>query len=610
MSSNRPFTVLDGRGAEVQVQTGTAPVKSITPDSKGVNANVEFRHDNLKFKVSGWIPMKEPVFKKLESSLANGSEVEYRLESQRRHNIAADIPFEELSKDALNTVRKLLVYVDGDYTSEAVTLAENDPFSSGRVRQQPGQRFGGHDEEPLLAGGLDPVTALATLRNVVENKTFDQDVVAALVAQALLAGLSAEEIWGVTAGKDRRITESNRDEVRPSFSPESPSWSEFNKDGRPNLGSLTVQAGVGVEKFVRAAGAGRADIDQVRIFSDLILAIADRVQEGAYGTGFRVSRGSSSHSLIRSLVYDTITEQNLPIPFSQNIDVVKGWVARVGSTVRERFNTAISIADTRHKFTDIYAEYQGAQNAPVTGRGQSEESTVQQARPEAKPQTPAEQPHADPEPQRPRESQSPNEQRSRDWADLPEKAAGEESTASETPEVEPEAVESSSQPQNASEPVKAPEQTPATADEAPRPAAFGIAGLSVGVPSSAKTAPARKPVYEVDEADESDVASDLAAEDEDLEFYDQQDIAEAVESGASDGQPSLPETRQALVKLVRQANITDNSQVTALLRHTFGLEYDNSANIPNDLLQEFIDHYATYGPDNFRAVAQKAAESQ
>lgn len=573
MSSNRPFTVLDGRGAEVQVQTGTAPVKSITPDSKGVNANVEFRHDNLKFKVSGWIPMKEPVFKKLEDSLANGNEVEYRLESQRRHNIAADISFEELSKDALNTVRKLLVYVDGDYTSEAVTLSENDPFSSGRVRQQPGQRFGGHDEEPLLAGSIDPATALTTLRNVVENKTFDQDVIAALTAQALLAGVSPEEIWSVVAGKDRRITENDRGDVRASFSPESPSWSEFNKDGRPNLGSLNVQAGVGVEKFVRTAGI-HEDANQIRIFSSLILAIADRVQEGAYGSGFRVSRGSSSHSLIRGLIYDTISEHNLPIPFNQSLDVIKGWVARVGSTVRERFNTSISIADTRQKFTDIYAEYE----SNVLGEGAATATPQVEA---AQPQPAA----AQPEPAK----------------SMPE--AIEETTEEVAPSAQPQAAVVEPQPE-AEPAAEAVEAAPAPAE---KPNAFGIAGLSVGVPSSAKVAPARQPVYEVDEP--AQVAA-VDEDEEDLEIFEQQDIDEALASGDSDGEPSTPDTRQSLVKLVKQAGITDNAQVTALLRYTFGAAHESTSSIPNDLLQAFVDHYATYGPDNFRAVAQKVAEGQ
>lgn len=601
MHSNRPFIVKDGRGAEVQVQTGTAVVKSITPDAKGNNANVEFNFDGmLKHKVAAWIPMSEPLFKQLEESLANGTEINYRLESQRRPNIPADTTFEELRKDATNTIRKLLVGVNGEYTGEAVTLAENDPMSSDRVRQQPGQRFGGEHDEPLLAGSVDPSTALSTLRAVVENKSFDQGVIDALIAQALLAGVSEEEIWTAAAGKDRR-TDERRESVRPSFSPESPSWSEFNKDGRPNLGSLGIQAGVGVEKFVRSQLGANAPEQQIRIFCDLILAIADRVQEGAYGQGFRPDRSASSHSIIRGLIYDTVSELGHPLPQGRNLDAVKAWVATVGATVRDRFNVALNIADTRRKFTEIYADFTG--DSPQQQAARPTPVQVQSPAPTAA------------EPQRPRESQSPNEKRSNDWADLPAasepKTIGEvieenTETATEEPESAPEAVESSSQPQSRPAPVEPAEQAPAAADEAPKPAAFGIAGLTVGVPATAKTAPARQPSYDVDEPANGSTDDEVELGD-DLEVYEPVDVAEAVAAEDSDGEPAQQATRNALAKLVKQAGIVDNSKVTALLRWTFGEDFQNSADVPDDLLSNMVDQYVMAGPENFKAVVDRIA---
>lgn len=583
--STPPFITQDGSGTEVQVSTGYYAVESITPDAKGINAKVKFkRPEHLRFDISAWIPMKEPVFKKLEASMANDTPVSFRIESQRRPTVSRDIPYEELKKDAGANLRSLLVYVDGEYTSEHVTLEENDPFSNGRVVQRPGQRFGGDGDEPLLAGSVDPRTALDTLRRVVENKSFNPDVIAALTAQALLAGVSEEEIFAASAGVDRRITE-QPDTVRPSFSPESPSWSEFNKDGRPNLGSLTVQAGVGVEKFVRSQANGQ-DENAVRVFSDLILAIADRVQEGAYGTGFRVDRGSSSHSTIRGLIYDTIGEQGVKIPFGRDLDAVKRWVAQVGSTVRTRFTTAISIAEARHKFTDIYADY--AQS--VLGGVPAQVATAPAVQPQVA-NRPAEK-EAAPAPERSRESQSPNEQRARDWSDLGSAPAGSgnDGGAAEQPP--------------AAEPVAAPETTAAPIS------AYGIAGLSVGVPTGAKTVE-RAPDYGVDEVpvEQADAGDSAGAESETegSEPFEQTDVAALLADGDIDATPATEETLKALSRFVNQAEIPEAEQhkVGDLLRWTFGDSYAKAKSVPDQLLDEFVNYYVMTGTENFKAVLDR-----
>lgn len=152
-------------------------------------------------------------------------------------------------------------------------------------------------------------------------------------------------------------------------------------------------------------------------------------------------------------------------------------------------------------------------------------------------------------------------------------------------------------------PVSTPvEQTPAPVETAPEPAPEAVEEPTYDAP----------PVESVPEPEaETHIvveASTIATTVDTNSFYPMQTLTEEQVEGE---EKATVATLKSLAKLFEGSGFNlkdqaDMSRVAELLGMTFGAEYSNPRNIPNDLLEDFIDHYESYGVDVLHAAISYA----
>lgn len=240
----------EGVRAEVNVQKNTGKIsKILTQEDKGV-ADVHFSVEGLKFAVHGWVSTDAEIFELAKTAKANDEEVSFRIETQRHQKIARDIPMSELRANteiARESVKTLLVGINGILSNEAVTNPAEDPKSTnGRYVA------GDEDIAPRPTGNansaaVDSASMLANFEKALKE-SIRPSVLDAMSAQLILAGVDPEVVNKTAAGVTKRDTE--QPPVQSAFATEAPSWKDYNSDGRANLGSATIAASVGVETLL------------------------------------------------------------------------------------------------------------------------------------------------------------------------------------------------------------------------------------------------------------------------------------------------------------------------------------------------------------------------
>lgn len=356
------FTTYDGLDlnnirAEVYVQKGEGLVTEIKESNKGT-ADVSFKVGNLKFPVHGWVNMDTAIFEEAKKAHETQQTVAFRIESQRKSGVDRTTPIQQLRENMTSAKKNIITILAGlnnVMSSEAVTLSEEDPEPTkmGRVKAQSGT------PKPVIASSgqaIDVNTLLSTLNSIIEQNLFTPDVVSNLVAQALSAGATVEQVRSAVYSKDREDNSFQAKTSPPSFSVEAPSWKGYNSDGRSNLGHATVLASAGVETYVRHYLNNNTTLDfndgrysdAVQYFSILLLSVADKIQSLLYGSGFRPDRAASSHVKIRGIIFDTV-DNYYSIPFSSNNTLtsedVEQWVKNVGNLAYQRYKTIIQLTN-------------------------------------------------------------------------------------------------------------------------------------------------------------------------------------------------------------------------------------------------------------------------
>lgn len=354
-------TDANGIRAEVYVQTGEGVITQIKENANGTS-DVHFTVDNLKFPVHGWIGQDNPVYDVVKKAKESGDKVAFRIEGQRKNNVERDIPISDLRAD-MKTARdktiSILASVNGIVSDEAVTNPDEDPASTyGRIKATGTDKTKATSGTAFVAG-----SALQTLRDIAQEESVTNDIIAAIAAQALLQGHTSKEVLEAISGPDRK--DDSKPELKSSFSVEAPSWKAYNSDGRQNLGTSSIAAGVGAEQYVRSHMAKTVDPnvtqlpefnDAVIYFAKIILGISDKIQASAYGNGFRADRSVASHARVRGIVYDTITEFfNLPVTPSLEIseEATAEWIKNVGKLSYTRFKNSIAIANDNTPLDEI-----------------------------------------------------------------------------------------------------------------------------------------------------------------------------------------------------------------------------------------------------------------
>lgn len=397
------FTSLDGTDengvrAEVYVQTNKGTVKEIKENTAKEVADVHFSVENLKFPIHGWVRTDEPIYELIKTAQASGEEVTFRIESQRKKGVNRETPMADLRVDsntARDNVKTILVGINGVLSSEALTSPQQDPKSaSGRyvATEDDAKPSNGGSSTGTVSINIEEV--LDSLKAAASNPQVRPTVLDALAAQALFHGATVDQVNEALVGNDKRDASVPNEAPRAAFSQEAPSWKKYNSDGRLNLGSAEVAAGVGIEaliyKQLNLSGLLNADNvnEVIEYFSDLIFTISDRVQIATYGDGFRADRAASSHVRIRGIVYDTIDKTyNLPVSINGNLIVANGgqaaltsWLTSVGKESIARFSRAIRSSQEIKTFNQVVPPASlvgGSSSAPAQARPEAPVSAVE-----------------------------------------------------------------------------------------------------------------------------------------------------------------------------------------------------------------------------------------
>lgn len=545
----------NGNRAEVFVQSNKGTIKEIKANEAKQVADVHFAVDKLKFPIHGWVRMDDPIYEQVKEIQASNKEVTFRIETQRKPNVDRSIPMSELretASKAMETVKVLLVGVDDKYSDEMVTFIKEDPsFTGGRYVAGESDMTSGSTDKNSSVPTIDAESGIGTLRKLAATPSVRSSILEGIASQLLLQGADIDEINNALAGPDKRDNE--KPEPRSNFAMEAPAWKEYNSDGRLNLGSSIVTAGVGIETLINDRVQSRIEEEKVEVLTNrdelvdyylnITFAICDRIQIACYGEGFRPDRGAGSHVRIRGIVYELIKKEH-PIPFNINFEgkakayiddsEYNQWVKTVGTEGIKRFARAIEASTRSAGFKyprPASLNANGGQPTTVTVTTgsvptQSNVEPVQEAT-----TAPVSAPDPEPVPEPIQEAQ----------------VVTEAPTVAETPELDPANTE-------------------------------------------------KEPVVVSTEVDTSLFYQNLITP----------DLVEGEELATSE---TLDRFKTTLSELgLNIADKAEQARIAKLLAYSFGSGYSNARKIPDFMLEEFIDHYESAGAETLDQAIREAVK--
>jgi hypothetical protein len=545
----------NGVQAEVRVQSNSGVVHEIRVNDNGNVADVYFKTPGLKHPIHGWIGVHEPVYEATVKAKETGETVTYRIESQRKNKVDRTLPYFTIAPNmevAKENIRTILVGVNGILSSEAVTNPSKDPA--------PGGRYVDTDDASTPSQGASTPSGdlMARWKVVASSPDIHQNVLDAMVAQLVLAGYDISEVYADIAGSDKK--DFTQPAERKAFSYEAPAYKMFNSDGRDNLGSSIVAAGVGIETLVHSkltanvpadatpvddAGNLLVNIDDnVTYFTEMLFSISDLIQARAYGEGFQVDRSAGSHTRIRGIIYDLVKSNGFPVIYTKTLEgyvasttaeLVNGWIAVVGREGLKRFTRAIVASQSR-----------------------------------------------------------------RGWGSpLPESMLTEKDRATRAGIVSTYAPAAQSEPTVVPKPAEAVTPEPVSVETKVETIVETPAVVSTSVPQSVITELA--PILETVTASENNEDNIYVNHLTD-EMVEGEDLAE---------DDTLEDFKQFLTVMGYDiSSKADLSRVTKLLGYTFGSDFSKVKSIPTEMVEEFIDHYNAYGNEVFNQAVKLAVEGK
>lgn len=203
----------DGVRAEVEVQTGTAPIMEL--DNKGRTAQLRFQPDNLKYPISGWINTNSEAFRIAEAQYKAGLPIDFRIEKQR-------LPFDKETKQPISrkTTMKELI-------ADPATGKNSNDLSKRRIKR-------------LLVGVAVPGEQM----HFVQAQTSPKEDA---IAKGGVTGASALDLTDEQLAELERRSAANAAgpatvaAAGPQSDVESPEWSQTNADGKANPGARSVR---------------------------------------------------------------------------------------------------------------------------------------------------------------------------------------------------------------------------------------------------------------------------------------------------------------------------------------------------------------------------------
>lgn len=365
--SAHPFVLLDGGDSagvksEIQVKKGVGSVESVENHANGRTSKVSIRVGNLKHPLVGWLNTDEPAYDALVEANARGELAEFRIESQRKKEIARDVPIAEvanLDRRSIIAGARLASSSDGiKITKEALTNPADDPRVEGAPRSAiesaQAERSQAPAPQPTAVTSVPVTVNVSALVNAIRSG-LPEGVINALAAQALASGASQSDVMQALYADSRTSNHERNTHAQSRFAREEAPWKTFNSDGRLNMGSSMVTASVSAEQYARslvitsigedADAYDEEGIDRIVFaLARHILEMSDHAQESAYGEGFNADRSASSHARARGIVYDTIEHcAGCAYPGVETEDLYP-WVTKVSDKAATRLSMAAALA--------------------------------------------------------------------------------------------------------------------------------------------------------------------------------------------------------------------------------------------------------------------------
>jgi hypothetical protein len=550
------FVSHDGDGTEVYVATARITVTEI--EERTTSANVRMEASYLNHPLNGWINTGEEALEILRKAKESGEEVEVRVEAQRKPKIDKTLPIQDIreGRTAKTDIIKKIAAVNGIFTSEALTNPDDDP-EGGKAKSALNRPAGATQQNGGNSGGnsapsADKGKVLGLLKNLSTSRDVTESVLDALKAQALISGATVQEIVEASS-----VDTQETPTLQNGFAREAPPFKEYNGDGRLNLGGASIAAGVGVFNYVfeKVAKTFEADpnIDTVEYLSALILSIADVIQVGAYGNGFRVDRTAGSHTRVRATLFTVIDITPLPVTADGKVaspDVVNAWVKKVGAVTRLNLTSGITASQQFPSVKTLldFLSVDGGVKAVTPNASENVSTPVENERVTSAPQT--------------------------------------VSKPVETLTVAPE-----------------PAVEPTVEEIAPEPAP--VVKEKVATPVSIET-------YETTPVVEEKVSAPVTARpaakeetpiDDGLIRFEQKLLPPgAINAANAPDEELLNQFKEFVIEETGLKTKAEQAKVGRLLSYTFGKAYNKAGNIPADDLADLLDFYVSTGVDNFKAV--------
>lgn len=363
------FTSYDGVDAqgiraEVNVQTGTGRIKELTgrgrqgEDGTFRNVEVVFDPDNPKLmrKVYALLDTTaKELWDYVQKAHAEGRDVSYRIESQRKRGVDRNTKFNDLKHT--EEVVRVLAGIDGLYSHEAKTNPAEDPSAENPSALEQAQSGSPAPTAAVVAAAgapQDPAALLGSLA-AARRAGLPATTVDTLMALALAAGAGVDAV--LSAGLDAVDSGAPAVQAGRAVASEEKPWMAYNSDGRINVGSFMVAHAATAERFALDhlvtvySGGKKSPVDvsdamiaQAAAVALVLLEMADQVLVDAVGG--RPDRQKNSYNRCLALVLEAV-EKRHPVPVGGNDEAKEAWRTVVVREAAERLYGVTEVAQGR-----------------------------------------------------------------------------------------------------------------------------------------------------------------------------------------------------------------------------------------------------------------------
>lgn len=316
-------------GDDCWVETGRGIVETMKwkPGDRNAHVQINATHtEAVKIPVGGYVDaLNDQQMGACRRSEAEGMEVVYRVEVQRKRNVSRDLLYDDLTKE--QKVRNMVeVELLADYNARQAQAAQK-PAESQPPRQAPA----------TAPAATQPPQERAPVQAPAQQRAPQQE--RPQPAQPAQPAPTPKRAGG------------RQEEARP--------WQELNSDGTPNLGSYAVTAGAGISGMavdLVLAAPRRPFPSLVRFVAERLMDAADEIQAGVRSDG-HYDRMDNSHTRARGILHNVLRMVPFPLdaltdtghPEQERITELHEWHARTVRAGIELMKLAVDLSGIEYR---------------------------------------------------------------------------------------------------------------------------------------------------------------------------------------------------------------------------------------------------------------------